>query len=149
MVGRTKPMNKADKERMEVMQEICCIPCMIQGWPGVRATTQHCTSCGRRYEDEHQVTYRSCEWHHLGYPPHGCKGKVSRATKQYGPSLAHEKLAFALHYGAELQLVQIQDALIRIILSARRRGAYLPETEQAKVVQELHSEIVLGVSPTA
>lgn len=149
MVGKTKTQNAADRQRMKIMAEIPCIPCMVDGKKAVPATVQHRTDCGRRMEDEHQQTYRSCPWHHLGEVPPGYRGSISRATLRHGPSIAHDRRTFAYVYGTEEELVMLQDALIRMVESANRRGEYLTTGTLRRLTKMLHREIVTGVSPVA
>ena len=147
MVGKTKTQNAADKRRFEAMSEIGCIPCMIGGWDGVPATTQHVTEAGRRLNDEHQQTYRSCQWHHLGKFDDPVRS-IRAATKIYGPSFERNKRAFAERYGTERQLIQIQDALVRMYFRAHEKGEYLPAPELTRLTNGLYREIVLDRPPS-
>lgn len=147
MVGKTASQTKADQARMAAMSGIDCIPCMIDGWDDVPATVQHVTEVGRRLEDEHQHTYRSCAWHHLGEPPPQANGSPSAAAKMYGPSFKHNPREFAEHYGSERQLVQIQTALVRMQDRENQRGRYLTSAKIGRLAIALHAELVLGKSP--
>jgi hypothetical protein len=66
--------------------------------------------------------------------------------KKYGPSFARNKRGFVIRYGTERQLIQIQDALVRMYEKARDKGEYLPPVEIGKLTRCLHKEIVLGES---
>ena len=147
MVGATKSQTKADTIRLSTLSDIGCIPCLIKGWPDVPATIQHVTDCGRRAEDEHQETYGSCEWHHLGVLPSSAFGSIDRATKALGPSFHHNKKAFEYRYGPETKLVKIADALVRMVWRACEKGEYINGAEKAKLTKALYKEIVLGIPP--
>ena len=145
MVGKTKYKTKADEKRLSGVSQMGCLPCMIDGWNDVPATVQHITEGGVRLEDEHQKTYPSCPWHHQAYPPESCHGSSRLARRKFGPSFANNKRNFAERYGSERDLVQITDALLRVIDSEWRRGCYLGPAALGKVAVELHREIVLGL----
>ncbi len=145
MVGKTKYQTKADVKRLSGVGQMGCLPCMIDGWNDVQATVQHITEGSVRLEDEHQMTYPSCPWHHQGKVPDKFRGAVRLATRRVGPSFARNKRDFAKRYGAERELVHITDALLRVIDSEWRRGCYLGPAALGKVAVELHREIVLGL----
>ena len=146
MVGQTKYKTKADEKRLTGVSQIGCLPCMIDGWNDVSATVQHITEGSVRLEDEHQMTYPSCPWHHQAQPPKSCHGSSRRARRKFGPSFADSKRDFAIAYGSERDLVAITDALLRVIESERLRGGYLDPKSLGKVAVELHREIVLGLT---
>lgn len=138
MVGCTEPITKADRERFDDMQQ-ACLPCLIFGWPGIPGEIQHVTVAGRRLG--HQHTYRSCPYHHRGELGHFENAAAAREVR--GPSFALSKRDFVNTFGTEAELVQIQDALIRIIRQVAKRGGYLPRLEIMTVANQLHREIVL------
>ena len=141
MIARVKPPTKAESDRLKAVAAIPCIPHMIDGWPAIPAQVQHTLEGGVRLGDFH--TYASCPWHHQGL----CTGSIEAATKEQGPSFAHNKPAFAERYGTEAQLVQITDAILRMQRREAEQGVYLPYLEMMGLTQQLHREIVLGKSP--
>jgi hypothetical protein len=143
MVGRTKHINGSDRSRLDMIGDLGCLPCRIDGVEAnIPITRQHVTNGGRRMPDQHQNTYGACQWHHLGVVPEWYGGSVERATQMHGPSFEHNKGAFAARYGMESELVKIQDALIRIAQMERDKGCYLPNEEISRLVRDLHREIV-------
>ncbi len=146
MVGQTKYQTKADEKRLSGVSQLGCLPCMIDGWNDVPATVQHITEGSVRLEDEHQMTYPSCPWHHLGQPPDSFRGSINLAERKFGPSIKYRKKRFSNKYGSERELVHITDALLRVIDSEWRRGCYLGPAALGKVAVELHREIVLGLT---
>jgi hypothetical protein len=142
MVGATKHRTKSDDDRFDAIQSIGCICCCLENWPGTPCEIDHLLTGGVRFEDEHRYTIGLDSWHHRGIPPPHCCGSIEEATKCHGPSRRHNSKAFAERYGTDDQLLAIEDAAIRIVQSARRRGEYLPAREIGKAVRELHREIV-------
>ncbi len=149
MVGKTKTQNKADKLRLWAITEIGCVPCMIDHWDGTPTTIQHVTEGGRRIEDQHQMTYGACAWHHLGVKPLGFVGTMHRVEKLYGPSFARSKRAYLRHYGMERELIQVQDALIRAYMKAHREARVMSSAELGKYARDLFAEIVMGKKPSS
>ena len=147
MVGKTKYQTKADERRLSTLVEIGCIPCLIEGRIGA-ATIQHVTDCGRRHEDQHRMTYGSCPWHHMAVPPGRKEANMAKNVKAYGPSFAYNRGEFAERYGTELQLVQIADALVRMVERARQDGWFYGSAKLKRLAIELHGEIVLGRRPS-
>ena len=109
MVGKTKPITKADRERLVTIKNFCgCLPCLLMGVPDVWTTIEHSTEAGRRPEDEHQWTIGLCGWHHFGY------GTVAM-IEVVGPSLAQGRKIFEAHFGDELDvLVPVQDYMLEL-----------------------------------
>ena len=149
MVGATKHWTKADEERGEIMYEIGCLPCAIDGWNGSLATIQHTLEGGQRPDDEHQKTYPSCPWHHQGIKPSDFRGPIVHAERKYGPSLSRNSRAFAKRYGTEKQLVLITDGMVRMVKKARLDCRYFPDWEMGKVIRSLYREIVKNAPPSA
>jgi len=145
MVGHTEKQTRDEAARMTAMSYQGCIPCMIDRWNDVPATVQHVTDGGRRLG--HRDTYKSCPWHHLGQVDEAFYGSVKRMTEVRGPSFAHDKPAFEARYGSELELVQIQDALVREYWRAWHRGEFIPPAQMGRLAVLLHAEIVLKRPP--
>ena len=105
MVGRAKPATKAQRQRMAVIAEMGCLPCLIQRAERP-ATIQHVTEGGRRLG--HDYTYGSCTWHHLGTKEQGWS--MQEMMGILGPSFAHGRKNFEEVYGDERDvLVRLQD----------------------------------------
>lgn len=96
MVGRTKPITKADRKRFEALRNLGCIACRLDGFPGIPAEIHHITDCGRRMG--HQYSIPLCVWQHRG---------VAESIYDHfkGPSLALSKRDFVERYGTELELL--------------------------------------------
>ena len=147
MVGQTEPRTQADELRFEIIYEIGCLPCLIDAW-FADATIQHTLDGGQRIG--HQASYGSCPYHHQGLRPEGYAGPMNaHVERKYGPSFARNKRAFEQRYGTEPQLVQITDAMVRTVISERRRGRYLSRHERKVLAQQLHREIVGHRPPSA
>ena len=139
MVGQTAPRTQADNDRFDIITEIGCLPCLLNGW-FEPATIQHVTEAGRRLG--HQHSYGSCPYHHLGNRPPGYEGLMNGSVERmYGPSFARNKRAFTFHYGSERLLIQVTDALVRIVQRAQSRGEYLPQYEIQKLAVQIHREL--------
>jgi len=108
MVGRTKPIGKADSARFAALQHLGCICCWLEGHPHIPAEIHHKTTAGRR--DGHQETLPLCPWHHRAVPPFGVS--VQSAREWLGPSLAEGKATFVGRYGTEEELLRRVNALI-------------------------------------
>lgn len=143
MVGRTKQRTKSDEARLEVIREIGCICCAIDGWADVPCEIHHLLIGGQRHDDEHRYTIGLDAWHHRGK----CSGTVEATTESHGPSLAHTPRAFRERYGTDDELLIVQDSAIRIVEGAHRRGEYLPGEEMARLIRMLHREVVYHRSP--
>jgi len=148
MVGKTKHQTVSDQIRLSILAEMPCIPCMIDRVFGVPSTIQHVTDCGRRYADQHQATYPSCEWHHLGLVNEAFAGSIRLFTEARGPSLFHSKKSFLRQYGQEVELIQIADALVRHVRRQRSRQTEPTPTELGHLCVALHREIVMGIKPS-
>jgi len=143
MVGNTATQTKADRDRLSAISEMrTCLCCALEGWHDVPVTIHHITQAGRRMKDEHQHTLGLCAWHHLGIYNQGMSRKA--AESHFGPSLAHSKALFHERYGTELQLLQVQDALVRSYYADTRRGKYLPPEKIGRLTALLWDEICRG-----
>ena len=134
MVGATTAANQATAHRLSVLSGAGCIPCMIDGW-WEPAEIHHVLNGQYRHADEHRHTYPACAWHHRGVPP-------IDVYFDFGPSMAVAPRDYRDRYGSEEQLVQIADAIVRIVDAAARRHEWLPERKLVVLVGELYQEIV-------
>jgi len=115
MVGKTPRILKNERARLDKIKTYCgCLPCLLRGHLDVQATIQHVTDCGRRLgkdSEQHQNTYGSCIWHHLGHLPN--HSKRSEYRKELGPALAHGRQPFEQAFGDEVKiLIPVQNFLI-------------------------------------
>ena len=153
MVGQTQAIRSQDRIRFSAFHEIGCIMCALEDRVGMGVVTvQHVVEANRRIEDDdgnqHAMTYPACRWHHLGEVPYNCKGSPNKATMYYGPSLQHSKREFETRYGTERQLIDITDAMVRMVMDNRRKGEYLPPRQTKRLIQQLHREIVQRDPPS-
>lgn len=105
----------AEVARLEAIPFIGCIACAIVGRYQL-AQVHHITASGRRIrrkEDgtEHRYTLGLCPWHHQGQPPAGWS--PASADTVLGPSLERDKRGFVRRFGPEMDLLELQDALVR------------------------------------
>lgn len=149
MVGQTKHRTKADNERIGIIvNEIGCLACNIQGWPGVPCQAHHeLDDGGERFDDEHRYTVGLCVWHHEGESDVRITWKQAGSTalgmtRTFGPSLARNKRDFIARYGDRDQRLMVQDSLVRMVQDARRRGEFLPAISISKAAQALHREVM-------
>lgn len=134
MVGRTAPRSARDNARLSILSEVGCLACMVDGW-WEPAEIHHPTEGFHRHRDEHQHSYPLCAWHHRAVPP-------NVVSVDFGPSLARNPAEYRARYGSEPELVQIADAVVRIVEQARRRAEWLSDDKLRRIVQCLHREIV-------
>lgn len=105
MAGKAKPPTKAQQQRMAVIAEVGCLPCLINRQER-QATIQHVTAGGRRLG--HDYTYGSCVWHHLGTKEQGWSRQEMSGI--LGPSFADGRRYFEEVFGDERDvLVRLQD----------------------------------------
>jgi hypothetical protein len=96
-------VNKIDRARLAKIKSFGCLACAQDGrrW---QSDAHHVVSNGyRRLSGGHQNTISLCPWHHRGLLPDGYT--TSRATAEFGPSLAVNKREFVNRYGTERQLL--------------------------------------------
>lgn len=100
MVGRTKPMTKAQQRRTDRMKrDVGCICCRILSHGYVPAELHHIVRGGRRLG--HDESYPLCDYHHRG-----------RGYPRGGPSLAHGRKPFEAFFGKEQDLKAAADNLL-------------------------------------
>lgn len=144
MVGRTLSFTQADELRFKMIYEVGCLPSSIKGWPGTQCEVHHLLSGQKRRG--HRYTIGLSPWHHQGKV--GAFKTIDAATRGLGPSMALNSRAFHEYFGTDDQLLMIQDAAIRMVKSAFKRGEYLPPHEIGRLVVLLWKEIVKGQTPS-
>lgn len=98
-------------ERFRQLQDLGCIACLLDGYPGTPADVHHIVDKGyRSHSGGDDATIPLCPYHHRGEPG----GWLTRANAELkaGPSLATDKRAFVLRYGTERYLLAYVDKLI-------------------------------------
>lgn len=102
MVGRTKPRNKEDQERIEFVKHYMgCLPCILVSFLNSRCHYNHI--CESRKRLGHMFGYGACGWHdvfHVSWDGRSTQSMIG----QLGPSLAHGKKTFEEVFGDELLL---------------------------------------------
>lgn len=138
VVGRTAPILRRDEQRFRVIQAIGCLPCLMVGDAGVPATIQHVSRGYKRVggAGQHQQTYGSCTWHHLGYAP-----------KRRGPSLADGRRPFEMYFAPEEDLIRLQDDLIEIYLRDPWMDLEVPYSAVAPVIRAGYRRILEATEP--
>lgn len=96
------------------MQEIGCIPCIIEGEKrgrDRRRTPGQVNHLLSGYRLGHDFTVMECPWHHVGDCFPGWDAK--RMRKSCGPSRALNKKAFHNRYGSDIELCMRQNDELR------------------------------------
>lgn len=109
---------KAQRRRWGIMQEIGCIPCILEGdlrGENRRGTQPDMDHIVEGYRLGHDETYASCPWHHRGVPPI-MKAQIFKFTGQLGPSKAVNPSKFHERYGSDYDLLLIQEQEISLYL---------------------------------
>lgn len=102
MVGRAKPANKAEKERLSNLHRLPCLCCEIIGIDQPFPTeAHHLLSGGRRIG--HMASVNICSWHHVGRTKP--KWNDAEMTVTYGPSLALGSRLFHSRFGEDSELL--------------------------------------------
>ena len=102
MVGKTKTITRAHKERFGKLQDLGCICCLNER-SGYRAPDiHHITLTGRRLG--HDYTIPLCPYHH--------RGVIGSHEVFRGPSLADGKKPFVDYFGTEQELLEQVNKLI-------------------------------------
>lgn len=104
---------KAEQARFDAMKEQgVCIACMLRGaQPDYQQHIEihHLLSGNRRIG--HLATVSLCVYHHRGIPPFGWGD--AEAREHLGPSLAKGSRPFRAEFGTDLELLSIQNDLLR------------------------------------
>ena len=100
-----------DQRRFMRLQDIGCLCCLKEGYPGVPVDVHHIVDKGyREHSGGHAATLPLCPWHHRGVPPGGLS--IDEALFRVGPSLALHKKRFVETFGTERHLLEETDLLI-------------------------------------
>lgn len=112
MKHSTGKPTKAEQARFDAMKERgVCIACLLRGtqpdYPQ-HIEIHHLLSGNRRIG--HMATASLCPWHHRGVPPWGWGD--AEALGHLGPSLAKGSKPFRAEFGADAELLEIQNGLL-------------------------------------
>lgn len=107
-----KPRTKAEQARFGLMkQQGICVACKLRGkqpaYP-IHIEIHHLLSGGRRIG--HSATVSLCVWHHRALPLWGMTHDECR--QEFGPSLAEGSKPFRAEFGADKELLAIQNDLL-------------------------------------
>ncbi len=111
MVGKSKTATKAQRERMERIKWIGCVPCLLARMPDSQCDVHHVLAGGIGSDRMgHDFTYGNCPWHHKG----DCWNRQTPFVMEnlLGPSMAREPRLYREAYGTELELIKMQDFLL-------------------------------------
>ena len=104
MVGRTKPRNKEEQERIEFVKHYMgCAPCILVNYSNSPCNYNHI--CEGRKRLGHMFGYGSCAYHdvfHVNWDKRSTQSMIG----QLGPSLGHGKKPFEEVFGDELLLAR-------------------------------------------
>lgn len=105
MVGRTKPILKADRQRFEQLKQMPCIACdwMDAMFVCGRTEIHHLLSGGRRIG--HQATVPMGAYHHRKVPLGG--SSIEDMRKVFGPSIADGSKAFHERFPSDAELLEL------------------------------------------
>lgn len=116
------PPTKAQQARLEVINELGCVCCWLDGRSHEPCDIQHMNSCGRNIGwDE---TFGLCPWHHRGV----CRNSATTETmlSMVGPSYAIHRALFRGKYGTDVELLEAQNLIIAATQAARDHPLVLP-----------------------
>lgn len=97
-----------DERRIDLIKEIGCIACLLEGLGCRYCEWDHLTVAG--FTVGHQASIGLCPWHHRGICDEGLSS--SQMRDRYGPSKAKGSKTFNAHYGTDEFLLGYQDKLI-------------------------------------
>ena len=87
------------------------MPCYIENrFKGRAYVPEPCDIHHTNGGDDHMATYGNCPWHHRGVPK--LDMRPSEMFHIFGPSMAVNPRAYAIRYGNEHQLLELQNALL-------------------------------------
>lgn len=109
MHNAAKPATKAEIRRFEKIAEIGCLACRIRNGQVIAAEIHHLIDGNKRMG--HRFTIGLCNFHHRGVLPFGLSPKEARID--HGPSLIDGTRLFKSAFGADSELLIMQDALIQ------------------------------------
>lgn len=113
MVGRTRPILKADRVRFEQLKQMPCIACEVMDamFPCGPTEVHHLLSGGRRIG--HQATLPLGRWHHRRVPWGSASIADMRMT--FGPSLADGSKPFHERFGSDEELLQMVNEKLEVM----------------------------------
>lgn len=110
---------KADRRRWGIMQEIGCIPCILEdelrGEIKRRGTPPDMDHLVEGYRLGHAYTYSACPYHHRGVPPSETS-RIFQLRSVLGPSKAIQARAYHSRYGTDYELLLIQEQEIAVYI---------------------------------
>ena len=109
MKHSTKKPTALEQRRFEGLLKIGCICCRMLKVNGRTAEIHHLIKSNRRMG--HEFTIPLCGWHHRGVTilP------KAKTQDEYGPSLADGSKPFHAHWGADLELLEKVNDLLRAV----------------------------------
>jgi hypothetical protein len=109
---KARAMNR--ERRFMRLQDLGCLPCDTEGFPGVPVDAHHLVDKGtRELSGGDAATLPLCPWHHRGVPNEGMT--VDEMLYRIGPSLRHHKKLFVKIYGTERELLAETDKRIEAL----------------------------------
>jgi hypothetical protein len=109
---------RAQQQRQDDIRELGCCACLLGGHGFVVPEIHHLNSGGRNMGQDYTVGL--CAWHHRGIPPEGMA--ATQAELILGPSFARTARKFRERYGAELELLEAQNAMLATYYEAIGRA---------------------------
>lgn len=114
-MSRRSRKTPEDEQRIELIKQIGCVCCLMEGIEERYCEWHHLTKSG--FTQGNAATIGICPWHHRGQCEEGMTSTMMRA--KYGPSLAKGSKPFYANYGSYEFLLGYQDTLIERIKSGQ------------------------------
>lgn len=107
--GSSQRITAEDEERFGRVKEGRCVACWKVGRQTIGCDAHHLLYGGRRIG--HKASVALCLWHHRGHPFDGVTPQQMRHL--YGPSLMDGSKPFRAAYGADAELLEMQERMLR------------------------------------
>lgn len=114
-----RPMTLDQRLRVFDCKELVCIPCSVWASLGYMPFTSIAIGCEYNHAKSgnirigHDDGFSACQWHHKGYPLQGWSARRMRAY--FGPSPMDGSDLFLKTYGADAELIELQNAILAMV----------------------------------
>ncbi len=101
---------RADNYRFHEIQDRGCVPCFLEARITGREWVPQPCDMHHVIQDDHQMTYGNCPWHHRGVA-HSWSNSWEMKLN-FGPSMAIEPKKYRERYGSEAELLALQNKML-------------------------------------